>query len=138
MNSGTILYDKEFQFSNNGVIIDKLIIVLCEFGINFLVLSTTSQQHSKNKTAGCQIKDRQPNYFLPQGSCWFNKDTWVELSEFHEMDFYILEQKKADRIVLHRSVLPTELMKDIIKCALTSEDIEGFYLKELEKTYNKM
>lgn len=138
MNCGTILYDKEFLFGRSGTVIDKLIVVLCELGSNYLIASTTSKQHYKNRKAGCQINDKPPNFFLPKGSCWFNEDTWIELNAVDEIDFDILQQKKADKIVLYKSVLPNELMKDLMKCALQSEDIEELYLEYIQRAYDKL
>jgi hypothetical protein len=137
MNCGTVLYDERFQFSD-GSVINKLFIVLCDFGTNYLVLNTTSQQKKKNKTAACQLKDKPPNFFLPANHSWFEKDTWIELDEVFEIDSDTLEQKKKDRVVLHKSVLSPELMKDILKCALQSVDIELFYLEFLERAYDSL
>lgn len=131
MKCGTILHDREFQFSN-GLTGNKLVIILCDFGTNYLVAVTTSQQHRKNKVRGCQIKDRPPNYFLPQNSTWFDVDTWVKLDEVVEVDSDILSSKMAGRVAVSRSSLSNELMKDILDCALQSDDIEEFYLDILK------
>lgn len=138
MNCGTVLYDKAFQFPN-GKTIDKLLIVLCEYGTDHLVLTTTSQQHSKQKVAGCLSGDKFPSYFLPQGSCWFSADTWVELHIIYELDSTINDFKKRDGTVIeHRNALPVTLMKQIIDCALQSRFIEEFYLDFLRGFRSKM
>ncbi len=131
MNCGTILHDKEFQFSD-GLTGNKLIIILSNYGRNYLVAVTTSQQHSKNRVKGCQLNDKPANYFIPKNSTWFEEDTWVLLNEVVEVDFDILSYKKEGRIALEKSVLPSTLMKDILNCALKSEDIEEFYLDFLK------
>lgn len=51
MNCGTVIYDKRYQFSN-GEVIDKLLIVLCEFGRDHLVLTTTTSRPEKRENAG--------------------------------------------------------------------------------------
>jgi len=128
MNCGTVLYDKHFQFPD-GQTIDKLLIVLCEFGTDHLVLTTTGQQHSKGDTPGCQSGDKFPSYFLPLGSYGFTKDTWVELHDVRELNAAITEQKMSDgTIIVHRGVLPIDLMKSIIDCALQSRFIDEYYL----------
>jgi hypothetical protein len=137
MNCGTILYDEKFQFSN-GEIVDKLLIVICDFGTNYLVLNTTSKQHRKSNTSGCQISDKPPNYFLPKGSCWFIKDTWIELDEVFEIDSYTLQEKKKDRVIRHKDNLSDLLMKDILKCALQSVDIDLYYLEFIERAYDSL
>jgi hypothetical protein len=138
MTCGTVLSDKNFQFSN-GKSSPKLLIVLCEFGTNYLILVTTSQPHSKGKKSGCQNKDKPPNYFLPKGSCWFDDDTWVQLDEVVELDSTIQGYKKKDgTVVEYKDVLPTALMKHILDCALESEFIEEFYLDFLRKVRDKL
>lgn len=138
MNCGTVLYDTNFQF-RNGTTIDKLLIVLCEFGTDQLILTTTSQRHTKGMTPGCQSADRFPSYFLPKGSCWFDKDTWVELHQIHELDSNVLEYKKHRRtIVEHKNALTSELMKKIIDCTLQSRFIEEFYLEILRGVRSKL
>jgi hypothetical protein len=138
MNCGTVLYDKAFQFPN-GETIDKLLIVLCEFGTDHLVLTTTGQQHTKQASPGCQIKDKPPTYFLPQGSCWFDRNTWVQLHVIYELDSTINNYKKSDGTVIeHKNALPLELMKGIIDCALQSKYIEQFYLDILKGFRAKM
>jgi len=138
MNCGTVLYDKNFQFAN-GRMIDKLLIVLCEFGIDHLVLTTTGQQHSKGDTPGCQSGDKFPSYFLSHGTCWFDKDTWVELHVIHDPPSATTDQKKRDgTIIEHKDVLPIPLMKNIIDCALQSRFIDEFYLEFLRGFRRKM
>lgn len=138
MTCGTVLYDKHFQFSN-GQSSPKLLIILCEFGTNYLVLVTTSQAHSKRKKPGCQNGDKPPNYFLPKGSCWFVDDTWVQLDEVIELDSTIQGYKKKDgTTVEHRDALQAATMKSILDCALQSENIEEFYLEFLQRVRDKL
>src|SRR5712664_3309052 len=105
MNCGTVLFDKKYQFPN-GTTGEKLAIVLSEFGVNYLVAKTTSQQHSKRRIPGCQIKDKPLNYFLPKHSCWFDIDTWVELDEVYELDSTIHTYKRQDGTTIeHKDAL---------------------------------
>ena len=138
MKCGTILHDKNYQFPN-GTLGNKLVIVLCEFGADHLVLTTTSQVHFKKNKPGCQIADKPPNFFLPRGSCWFDTDTWVELQEVIELDSTIVEYKKRDgAITEHRDVLPAPLMRSILECALQSDFIDEFYREFLQKELDRL
>jgi hypothetical protein len=138
MNCGTVVYDKRFQFPN-GQIIDKLLIVLCEFGSDHLVLTTTSQPQHRKAIAGCQIKNKPPTFFLPKDSCWFDKDTWVELHVVNELPSLIHNQKKQDGTVIeYPNALPIELMKQILDCVLQSDFIDGYYLDHLQRVRDKL
>lgn len=138
MNCGTVFHDKNYQF-RHGNASPKLLIVLCEFGTNHLVLVTTSKPHSKGKRPGCQNADTPPNYFLPKGSCWFDDDTWVQTDEIIELDSTIQGYKKKDGTgIEYKEVLPLSLMMSIIDCALQSDFIEEFYLEFLKKVRDKL
>lgn len=137
MNCGTILYDTKFQFPD-GSITDKLIIILCDFGTDFLVVQTTRQQLGKNKVAGCQLADKPPNYFIPANSAWFKDDTWVRLDEVFEYNSTQYHYKKEDGIVFYKNALPMDLMKSILECAIKSEDIDIYYIKILERFYKTL
>lgn len=139
MNCGTVVYDQRYQFPDTGQIIDKLLIVLCEFGLDHLVLTTTSQPENRKAIAGCQIKNKPPTFFLPKGSCWFNKDTWVELHIVNELPSLIHQQKKKGRTVIeYPNVLSNELMKQILDCLLQSEYVDEYYLDHLRNVRQKM
>ena len=131
MKVGTILHDKEFQFSN-GLPGNKLVIILSPFGKNFLAVKTTSQQHRKNKQSGCQIKDKPPNFFISKNDSWFIEDTWVELDEVYELDFDILSSKLESKIAASKTTLSGDIIQNLLACAVTSQDIEEFYLDFLK------
>lgn len=138
MNCGTVLYDKEFQFSD-GSTINKLAIVLSEYGKNLIVAKTTSRRYSRNSKAGCQASDNPPNYFLPKNYCWFKSDTWIELDEAFELDSNILHYKiQDDVIIVHENVLSASLTRDILKCALQSKRIDIDYKECIQRTYNQL
>lgn len=112
-------------------------IVLSEYGNDFLVALTTSQQHNKKRVQGCQINDTPPNYFIPKNTNWFELDTWILLNEALQLDSNILSQKKGN-IKLHENVLPIHLIKDILKCTLSSEDIDEFDLEFIQRAFDKL
>lgn len=126
MDCGTIFQDAAFPFSD-GLEGNKLAIVLCEYGTNHLIVKVTSQQHAKGTVHGCQINDKPPNYFLPKGKCWFDKNTWVELDEVYEHFAYVHKEKVKDATAIEMSrKLDMVLMKEIIDCALLSQDVDEF------------
>lgn len=137
MNCGTVLYDTKFQFSD-GSITDKLIIVFGNFGTDYLVVQTTRQQKFKNKVAGCQISDKPQNYFIPKHTSWFTDDTWVLLNEVFEYNSDTFAYKKQDNVVQYRENLPKELIREILQCALKSDDIELFYLEFIQRAYDNL
>lgn len=137
MKCGTILFDSKFQFPN-GNIDYKLIVVLCELGSDYLVVQTTRQPGAKNRTNGCQIKDNPSNFYLPRGAAWFEDDTWILLNEVFEYNSVIFDSKWRDNVIQHRTVLSTDLTKQIFECALQSEDIEKYYLDFITKALENL
>lgn len=82
----TILFDEEFQFSD-GETGEKLLICLNDGSCGFyIIVKVTSQSTYKGTRFGCQNNDRYPNFFLPEGSCYFKEATWVGLDEYFEFD----------------------------------------------------
>lgn len=132
MNCGTVIYDENFQFTN-GQTIDKLLIVLCEFGTDHLVLTVTSQSEKRKAIPGCQITSKPPTFFLPKGSCWFSKDTWVELHVVNELPSY-----KIDGVKKYESALSNDLMKAILDCLLQSDFVEEYYLDPVRRVRGKL
>jgi hypothetical protein len=123
MTPGSILHDTQFRFSD-GTLGNKLLIVLNDGQDgSYIFIKTTSKQKRKNKTPGCQRRDRPPNFFLPKGSCWFDLDTWAELSEFFEADLNSLLKKQLAKTLLHRDILPDGIVKDLLACAVSCDDI---------------
>ena len=134
MTPGTVLYDKEFQFSDTQAVIDKLSVVLCEFGQDHLLVLTTSDPRFKNSTPGCQIIDKIPNFYIPNGP-WFTKPTWILLNEVYDPSHQILDVKIQDgTVTVYPNALSTAMMKDLLDCALQSIDIDGYYLDFLART----
>ena len=138
MKCGTVIYDKNFQF-HDGSTKDKLAIIVAEFGSNYLVVKTTTNQRSRNAVRGCQISDKLPNYYLPKNSSWFDDNSWIELNEVFEIDGNVLQSKvKSGALTIYENVLPDSLIKEILHCALQSVDIDTFYLEFIERAYNAL
>ncbi len=127
MNCGTILYDRDFQFHNTGKIIDKLSIVVCESGDCHFALVTTTKELGKGRNGGCQISDKPPNYFIPAGSSWFDRDTWILLDELAELNNLVLDEKvQSKTVTYHENQIPREKLRQILECAMQSPYMDGF------------
>ena len=133
MKLGTVIHDNKFQY-DDGTTGNKLAVIVARFGKNFLAVNTTSRQHRKNKIKGCQINDKPPNYYLPKNSMWFNADTWILLDQIFELDINVLSAKNLNQIT--QTVLPQDVTKELLKCAIKSEDIEEFYLEMLTGAFD--
>lgn len=137
MKCGDLLFDGKFQFPN-GNIDYKLIIVVCEYGDNRLVLQTTRQSKGKSRTEGCQVNDTPPNFYVPSNTTWFDDDTWILLDEVFEYDSNQYFIKKEDGIIRHKTDLPKSFMKDLLNCLMQSRDIDGFDKDFINKAYEKL
>lgn len=139
MNCGTILHDRDFQFSNTGQTANKLSILVCTEGECHFALVVTTTPDRKGQNAGCQSKDKQPNYFLPKGSCWFDEDTWVLLDELPEISDMILQSKlSAGSAYWVNTPIPNALMKDILECAKLSPLLDGFDQDFVDRGYKQL
>ena len=131
MIPGTILYDKNHPYEN-GSTGKKFLIVLNEGKLGFyIVVKTTSNDISKGRQFGCQLNDRYPNFFLPLKTCWFNKDTWVELNRFREFTANKLLAKCFSKELMEVAQLNTSVTALLLKCAIESEDISESQAKDV-------
>ena len=81
MKPGTILYDNAFEY-DDGTTGKKFLIVLNDGKLGFyIVVRTSSKQKNRNTHFRCQLEDRYPNFFLPENSCWFDKNITCLLLE---------------------------------------------------------
>lgn len=139
MNCGTILHDRDFQFSNTGQTSNKLLILVCTEGECHFVLVVTTTPDRKGKNAGCQATDKQPNYFLPKGSCWFDEDTWVLLDELPDMVDMVLQAKlSAGSAYWVLNPIGNELMKGILECAKKSPLLDDFDRDFIDRGYRQL
>lgn len=137
MKCGSLLSDSKFQFPD-GSVTNKFIIVICEFGNDYLVVQATQQQLAKNKNAGCQINDKPPNYYLDGGGGYFTNDTWIRLDEVFEYNSDTFFYKREDGVVYKKADVDRELMKNILKCSLQSDDIDLYYIEFIERAYDAL
>lgn len=124
MIPGSVFFDRNFAF-HDGESGEKLFVVLgWDSGIA-VVSKTTSQQHSRGITFGCQPNDRFHNFYLPKNSCYFRRCTWVCLNEFYELNANEVLQKRFAGIINPVCTLENNMIRKIQSCALESMDISG-------------
>ncbi len=123
MTPGTFICDNEFKFRDGQK--DKKILVVLNDGEDgyYLVLKMTSNAAYKSTKYGCHTNDRYPNFFCPRGSCCLDKDTWIQLDDFFEFDAAALLSKHFAGTVNRIGVLPENMLRELLECALSSDDI---------------
>ncbi len=124
MNPGAIFFDRDFAF-HDGTTGEKLFVVLGTLNDISVVAKTTSRQHGRGVSYGCQPNDRFHNYHLPPGSCYLKTSTWVCLDEFYELNAKIMLQKRFGGVVNHICDLEPKLIRGIQDCSLISLDISS-------------
>ena len=135
---GSILHDKSFQFKD-GEIGNKLLIVLNEdANYPYIIVKTTSKQKSKGRDEGFQLNDKPPNFFLPKGSCSFKLDTWAELIEFYEFDVNEIFSKKLSKTLELKNSLPKSILKDLLDCAKSCDDITNKQAEIIGETFKNL
>lgn len=127
MVPGSIFFDRDFHF-NDGESGEKLFIALGNQNGIHLVAKTTSKQHGRGTTYGCQA-DRFFNFFLPKGSCHLKEPTWVCLNEFYLFNSGELIQKNFSGTLSAICTLDDTIFQQLVECAKLSEDISEEQLK---------
>ena len=122
MNVGSVFFDKQFDFGD-GDVGRKLFIVLGTVSGISVAVKTTTQQHGRGTTFGCQLKDRFSNFFMPIGCCDLKATTWVCLDVYYELDQATVLKKHFHGIIDPICELPLDLARRIQDCALVSQDI---------------
>jgi hypothetical protein len=122
VNPGSVFFDEDFEF-HDGETEEKLFVVLGTLGNISVVAKTTSKQRGRGLIFGCQPRDRFHNFYLPPGSCYLKKNTWVCLDEFYELNAKIMLQKRFDGKVKAVCNLEAKLIRQIQDCSLQSPDI---------------
>lgn len=124
MNAGSVFFDKDFHF-HDGETGEKLFVVLGWDAGLAVVAKTTSQQHGRGLTFGCQPSDRFHNFYLPTNSCYLKKCTWVCLDEFYELNSNEVLQKRFSGLINPVCTLEQAMTQQIQQCALESLDLTG-------------
>src|SRR4051794_32450301 len=84
---------------------------------------TTSQQSGRGTFFGCQPNDRFHNFYLPPGSCYLKKSTWICLDEFYELEPKAMLKKRFAGIIKPVCTIENPTLRLIQDCALISLDI---------------
>ncbi|RUO38132.1 hypothetical protein CWE13_00315 [Aliidiomarina shirensis] len=121
MVPGSIFFDRDFHF-NDGESGEKLFVALGNQNGIHLVAKTTSKQHGRGTTYGCQA-DRFFNFFLPKGCCYLKESTWVCLNEFYLFNSAELLQKRFGGTLNAVCTLDDVIFQQLVDCAKCSEDI---------------
>jgi hypothetical protein len=70
-------------------------------------------------------------FFLPQGSCCLNLNSWIQLDAYYEFDAALLERKVVDGKVYKIGTLDAHI-RHLLICAINSEDISSSQEKLLQ------
>lgn len=122
MNPGSVFFDEEFAF-HDGESGEKLFVILGTANGVSVVAKTTSQQHGRGTTFGCQPRDRFHNFFIPPKATYLRIVTWVCLNEFYELEAKKALQKRFDGKIKPVCDFQKPIVRDIQDCALLSDDI---------------
>ena len=114
VKQGSILLDNNFRFKN-GNVNKKLLVVINSPAQKdpYIVVTVTSQQHSKPKSTGCIPEKYHKVFFIPKNTTFFEKDTWVQLN-----DFYILPKELAEKRLERKGCLPEKITQGVVDCFL--------------------
>lgn len=118
----------------------KKILVILNDGCDgyYIAVKTTSRGTFKSVTYGCQATDRYPNFFLPVGSCCLKKNTWTLLDQFFELTAHLLLTKHFTGQIHHIGILKSDLLKQLLECAIICDDITLNQKEILEKVLTGM
>lgn len=136
MTPGTVLFDEKFIFADGQE--GRKIIIALNDGQHYpyIVVKTTSQGRRYNIEAFCQNQDYFPNFYLPRGCCHLQKDTWIQLDEYFEYDRAFILNGQIEGKITRQAVIPSEIFKKLIICAIESDDITGEHEEELKKMFH--
>ncbi|MDI3830006.1 hypothetical protein QK368_00710 [Pseudomonas aeruginosa] len=122
MTPGSVFFDEEFHF-HDGETGEKLFVVLGSDHSVTVVAKTTSQQHGRGTSFGCQPKDQFHNFFLPPGCSYLKRESWVCLNEFYDLNAVEMLNKRFSGRVKPVCTLSDQITRAIQDCALESLDI---------------
>jgi hypothetical protein len=125
LTPGTIFLHRNFVFED-GTTKDKFLIVVGAHQDKVVTAKTTSRGHRYRNDFGCQAGNRFPAFLLTLGCCCFQKNTWVCLGDFYEMDSSNLQLKIVSGEVFRYGVLDNNLTRDIQFCAKNCDDITEY------------
>ncbi|MDZ7753238.1 MAG: hypothetical protein U5S82_16680 [Gammaproteobacteria bacterium] len=123
MTPCTFLFDTNFKF-HDGERGQKIFVVLNNGGSGqYVAAKSTSRGDRYGIRYGCQILDRFPNFNFVKGSCFLNKNTWIQLDAFYEFNVADLRQKVMSGQINRIGVLDTAQALELLICTSHSEDL---------------
>lgn len=122
MTPGTILFHKNFVFSD-GTVKNKYLVVVAKTESILLVAKTTSKGHNYRLDHGCQAGNYFAAFLLTQGCCCLPLNTWICLDEFYELELPSVVNDVLSGDIQQHGVLDPELAKDVQHCAVSTDDI---------------
>lgn len=129
MTPGSVVSWKNFTF-HDGDQADKLLVVLNAGGkLPYLVVRTTSQQHYRAATEGCNVSGGY--YFIPAKRDHFPLNTWILLSDPYEFEAAAFLKAKfaGDARIMYE--LKQQTTQAIINCFLRTDDCSDHHKKLL-------
>lgn len=131
IRQGAVFFFKDFEFKD-GETGDKLIVVLnkeYDPKKDLIICKTTSRQKFRNFQQGCNKKFNYFCFFKNQTP--FKKHTWLLLDDLYSIEaskfLNARFQKKLNKI----GDIEFSLLKGLIKCIKSLEDIEEIFLREI-------
>ena len=136
---GSVFVQEDFKF-RDGTTGKKILVLLNRpTGSNpYVVVKTTSQQHSKPKTSGC-IPNYHQAFFIAAKNPFFHKDTWIQLD-----DYFLLPNNDIRNKVKHIGELNSKVADSIVKCFLKineqdlSPKVHGYIVPPITQGINAL
>lgn len=127
MDRGTVLFHTRFTF-RDGEVGEKLIVTLNEPEIDepYIVCKTTSNPQYKPKTPGCHAE--RGLFFIPAGTEFFEKDTWLQLYDLYEFEREPFLQYHFRHDLEVKDKLSDEMIRQIINCIRICPDVSDHHL----------
>ena len=123
MTPGTFLFDRNFKFKDSAEG-EKIFVVLNSGDSGtYIAAKTTSRGDLYSIKHGCQILDRFPNFYMVQGSCFLNKNTWIQLDSFFEFEKGKLVQSVLNGVINKIGVLSEAQRLELLICTSHSDDL---------------
>ena len=136
---GSVFVQEDFKFRDETT--GKKILVLLNRPTGndpYVVVKTTSQQHSKPKTSGCIQKYHQA-FFIAAKRPFFHKDTWIQLD-----DLFLLSNTHMRNKVHHIGDLDSKTADSIVNCFLKineqdlSPKVRGYIIPPIAQGINAL
>jgi hypothetical protein len=140
LDCGEVLYDPKFRF-RDGELGTKLCVVLSDHSIDedeFLFVITTSQTKAFPEVTecGCALPEFACHLFAgdPKDRSKFDTQTFVQLDYFYSKSGDYFTTKMNSQGMESKFKLSKTQTKELLECALQSEDLTGYDSEILQKS----